>query len=125
MDKPYFCVSVSNWTVKANGFEAKIERILSETITRYANGYVRLNLEVANIHPEVEKALMEGKLVDVTIIREWEAVAVPNAAGNLIVNRTDMETLQEVFENAQVVKVQTAAKPDQIATFRIFARSKK
>lgn len=124
MKEPYFQPSVSNWTARTGGFEAEINTVLSETITRYSNGYVRLNLEVAKIHPELEAALTYGKLKDATLIREWKAFT-PHMVEGIVGSSVDMDTMQEAFEHIRVEKLQTDSKTKQIATFRIFAKSKK
>lgn len=124
MEEPYFQPSVSNWTVQTDGFEAEIKTVMSETITRYATGYVRLNLEVAKIHPELEAALTYGKLKDATLIREWKAFT-PHMVEGIVGSSVDMETMREAFEHIRVEKLQTDSKAKQIATFRIFARTKK
>ena len=124
MEEPYFQPSVSNWTVQTDGFEAEIKTVMSETITRYATGYVRLNLEVAKIHPELEAALTYGKLKDATLIREWKAFT-PHMVEGIVGSSADMETMREAFEHIRVEKLQTDSKAKQIATFRILAKSKK
>lgn len=124
MEEPYFQPSVSNWTVRTGGFESEINTVLSETITRYSNGYVRLNLEVAKIHPELEATLTYGKLKDATLIREWKAF-IPHMVEGIVGSSVDMDTMQEAFEHIRVEKLQTDSKTKQIATFRIFAKSKK
>ena len=121
MDKPYFQPGVSNWTIQADSFEAEIKTVLSETVTRYGNGYVRLNLEVAKIHPELEAALTYGKLKDATLVREWKAF-YPNLVEGIVGSTMDMETMREAFEHIRVEKLQTWSKPKQTATFRIFAK---
>ena len=124
MEEPYFQPSVSNWTVRTDSFEAEIKTVMSETITRYATGYVRLNLEVAKIHPELEVALTHGTLKDATLIREWKA-STPHMVEGIVGSSADMETMREAFEHIRVEKLQTGSQANQIATFRIFAKSRK
>lgn len=124
MERPYFQPGVSDWTVRTDSFEAEIKTVMSETITRYAKGYVRLNVEVAKIHPELEAALTGGKLKDATLIREWKAFT-PDMVEGIVGSSVDMETMREAFEHIRVEKLQTDSRAKQIATFRILAKSKK
>lgn len=124
MDKPYFQPSVSNWTIQADGVEAEIKTVISEAVTRYGSGYVRLNLEVAEIHPELEAALTDGKLKDATLVREWKAF-YPNMVEGIVGSTVNTETMREAFEHIRVEKLQTGSKVKQIATFRIFAQKAK